>query len=318
VNDIAGDGLSAKFDVQSLALILDLPVPLRRVQEINVGTAGPHHRSRRCPQNSPASYQYAPTNYVGEPGGNLDVSRLPSGEQATGAVFYNANRFEASLSENALLPSSGGVSDGSQQTNLRVGTSLAFADGYFGIGRPIGDSFAIAALNENYADQNIIVDGSGSEGKFEAKTDFLGAAVQPDPTAYQIQPLLAAIPDLPIGYQLDRDRFQVLPTYLSGMLIVIGNDATVVLDGTLMDRNGAPLALLAGEIVNVDRKGAPVVAFFTNRMDRFRIEGVGPGAFELRLAADPAAQARVVIPPKTKGVYVVGKIKLETEAGEER
>ena len=141
--------------------------------------------------------------------------------------------------------------------------------------------------------------------------------MQPDLTAYQIQPLSVTIPDLPIGYQLDRDRFQVLPTYRSGTAIVIGNDATVVLDGTLIDRNGAPLALLAGEIVRLDRKGVPVGEFFTNRQGRFRIEGVGPGSFELRLAGDPTANAQIVIPPKTKGVFVIGEVKLATAAADE-
>jgi outer membrane usher protein len=125
------------------------------------------------------------------------------------------------------------------------------------------------------------------------------------------------VPDLPVGYQLSQDQFQLFPTYRSGTLVVVGNDATVVLDGTLVDRTGTPLALLAGEIVSLDRKDAITGQFFTNRGGRFRIEGVGPGTFELRLARYPGVNAHVTISPETKGVYVVGEIKLAVEAGSE-
>ena len=108
----------------------------------------------------------------------------------------------------------------------------------------------------------------------------------------------------------------MLPTHRSGTVIVIGNNATVVLDGTLIDRTGAPLALLAGEIVALDKTDARPGQFFTNRQGRFRIEGVGPGTFALRLPGNPDVDAHVTIPPATKGIYVVGAVKLPIDAAD--
>ena len=259
------------------------------------------------------SYRYSPSNFVGEPGGALNVVRRGNEEQLAGSLFYNANRFESALSHDAIFPSSDSQREPIQRTSLRAGTSLVFADGHFGVGRPIRDSFAIVVPNENYADQEIQLDSSGTTGGYGARTGFLGAAVLPDLSAYQIRSLLVTVTDLPLGYQLGQDRFHLIPNYRSGTVIVVGNDATVVLDGTLLDRTGAPLALLAGEIAALDPKGAPIGQFFTNRQGRFRIEGVGPGSYELRLVQYPSVNARVVIPAATKGVYAVGEVRLAME-----
>jgi outer membrane usher protein len=178
-----------------------------------------------------ASYRYSPSSYVGEPGGGINVLRSPGQDQITSSVFYNDNRFESSLTNDVVIPTSGQETETAQRTSLRAGTSLVYADGHFGLGRPIRDSFALVVPTENYADQDIIVDSSGTAGRYEARTDFLGPAVLPDLSAYQIRPTSVAIPDLPVGYQLSQDQFQLRPNYRSGTVIVVGNDATVVLDG---------------------------------------------------------------------------------------
>lgn len=257
-----------------------------------------------------ASYQYSPSNFVGEPGGTLNFVKAGDQEQATGSVYYNANRFETSLSHDVLFASPDSDQGTVQRTSFRLGSSLVYADGHFGIGRPIDDSFAIVVPTPNYADQKIILDSSGISGRYDARTDLLGPAVLPDLTAYQIRPLAVTIPDLPVGYQLGQDTYQLNPNYRSGTVVTVGNDATVVLDGLLVDGLGAPLALLAGEIVPLDKKGAAAGEFFTNRQGRFRIEGIGPGRFELRLVRNPEIVALITIPPGTKGVYVVGSVAL--------
>ncbi len=259
-----------------------------------------------------ASYQYSPSNFVGQPGGTLNVVKNGDQEEVTGSVYYNANRFETSLSHDVLFPSSDSDEGAVQRTSLRFGTALVYADGHFGVSRPVDDSFAIVVPTPNYADQKIILDSSGTGGRYEAQTDLLGPAVLPNLTAYQIRPFAVTIPDLPVGYQLAQDSYQLNPNYRSGTVVIVGNDATVVLDGILVDPSGAPLALLAGEIVPLDKKGAPAGEFFTNRQGRFRIEGIGPGRFELRLVRNPHVVARITIPPGTKGVYVLGNVTLAT------
>ncbi|MEJ0028382.1 MAG: hypothetical protein WDN01_20335 [Rhizomicrobium sp.] len=260
-----------------------------------------------------ASYQYSPSNFVGEPGGALNVVKAGNQEQVTGSVYYNANRFETSLSHDVLFPSPDSDQGTVQRTSFRFGSSLVFADGHFGVGRPVDDSFAIVAPTPSYADQKIILDSSGINGRYDARTDWLGPAVLPNLTAYQIRPLAVTVPDLPVGYQLGQDTYQLNPNYRSGTVVVVGNDATVVLDGVLTDASGAPLALLAGEIVPLDKTGAAAGEFFTNRQGRFRIEGIGPGSFELRLVRSPHVVARITIPPGTTGVYVVGDVTLAVQ-----
>src|SRR3546814_3868958 len=68
--------------------------------------------------------------------------------RALGYATYSANRFDASISHATFGPNLSDVAD-LNVTTARVGTSLAFADGSFGIGRRINDSFMLLSPHKN-------------------------------------------------------------------------------------------------------------------------------------------------------------------------
>jgi outer membrane usher protein len=113
-----------------------------------------------------------------------------------------------------------------------------------------------------------------------------------------------------MGLDLGRDTFQIHPSYRSGTVLDVGTDATVLADGVLVGDDGKPLALLAGKITPLGTPGAAALDFFTNRTGRFRIEGLKPGAYELRVPADSANTAHVEIPASTVGVYRLGDVMI--------
>ena len=147
-------------------------------------------------------------------------------------------------------------------------------------------------------------------GQFLAEADALGPAVRHDLTSYQIRAVTVAAPDLPIGYDLGQDVFQVSPKFRSGTVLRVGTDATVMIDGRLLDSAGQPISLVAGDAEPVEAPDAKVLAFFTNRKGRFRIDGAIPGTYNLRLRRWPEITIRIELPEDAAGLYQIGKITM--------
>jgi len=105
-------------------------------------------------------------------------------------------------------------------------------------------------------------------------------------------------------------EYTVWPTYKSGTVIRVGTGATVLLRGVLETADGAPVSLQAGEIASLTEPKMKAIEVFTNRKGKFMAEGLKPGAFELRLFADPQATVRLEIPKGKAGLYDIGSLKL--------
>jgi len=84
----------------------------------------------------------------------------------------------------------------------------------------------------------------------------------------------------------------------------------VIITGLLTTAEGQPVPLQAGEVVALgDSTWKPLTAF-TDRSGHFNVEGLKPGAYELRLFADPNAVLRFEIPKGKTGEHALGALKL--------
>jgi len=151
------------------------------------------------------------------------------------------------------------------------------------------------------------------EQNYRARVDWLGPAVLSNLSAYQIRSLRVTVPDLPLGLELGQDIFELQPTFRSGAVINVGNDAVVLLDGILVDKNGKPLPLQAGEAREVGTPTSKAQQFFTNRAGRFRIDGMHPGEYDVTLNADTRITVRITIPADATGIYRLGELKIPIE-----
>lgn len=249
-------------------------------------------------------------NHVGSLGYSANVQNSSGSASADGVVDYIGNRFEARASLASSGTSLGGI--GSDQTaRLQIGTSIAFADGAFGIGRPIQDSFMLARPHRTL-NSEVIVGRSLREGTYEASSGTFGAAVVNRLTSYNAQDVQYDTDSLEAGYDIGSGVVRVEPPYRSGYGLVVGTDRFVSAVGFLKI-DGAPAALLAGLITSQDEDGFEPVPFFTNSAGRFGIIGLAPGrTYTVRLN-DSGRTFTINVPADNTGLYRIETIGLQSE-----
>lgn len=230
---------------------------------------------------------------------------------ASASVGYSGNRFEARAIHSSGVGTSGWTSGvltpGDQRTSLRVGTSIAFADGAVAVGPPIrSNGFAIVAPHDSIADKAVTV---GDKELPRAKSDGLGPAIVTDLPAYAPTNLPIDVAGLPTGYSLGEGGHTIVPPYRAGYRLEIGSAYSVSAYGTLLTADGSPVPLLSGTAIE-QKDGGRKVALFTNAAGRFGAEGLAPGRWRIEIASDGETLAWTLdIPKGTDGLFKAGTLK---------
>ncbi|MFM2042750.1 MAG: hypothetical protein RLY86_1326 [Pseudomonadota bacterium] len=249
--------------------------------------------------------------------------RSRTGDALSGEVAHTANRFAATLRQDAAnLGVGGGEAEEDIRTIAAAGTALVFADGAWGLSRPVGDGFAIIRPVPALRDAVVAVEPYRLTGEVEtrsmARSDGLGAAVYPALSGYAPREMPIEVGNLPPGTSIDGARIVLGPRYRSGILVDLGNDANASIMGFLTTADGAPVANLGGRaerVVTEEKATTPEAAdpadpvpFFTNASGRFFLEGLraghryrlvlagGRGVAELEIPADAFGLVRLNAP----------------------
>ncbi|MFY8092561.1 MAG: fimbria/pilus outer membrane usher protein [Niveispirillum sp.] len=242
--------------------------------------------------------------------GGLELSneKGTAGDRVQGNLNYTHQRFEAQLRQDTVRRSLNDAKGVESRTQLTAATALAYADGHFGITRPITNSFAIVVPHPRLDGKDIGVDPV--DDRYTAQSDWLGVPVVPNISAYLVRPILLDVPDAPANYDLGEDRPAVQPGYKSGTIITIGTDAVASLSGTLVTADGKPAALMSGVLRPVGIKDAKDLAFFTNRSGLFRIDSVRPGDWQLIVTGAEKKPFPVTVSKEAEGVVKLDPIRL--------
>ncbi len=237
---------------------------------------------------------------------NIDRSETATGINAS--ITNVLNRVEIGGSHQTFFASDGGdITD--QRTSVRAGASLAFADGAFGVSRPIYDSFALVRSHKSLNGAEVYVEPR--DQFFSARSGPLGGAVSPELSAYSPRVLTFDVPEAPPGYDLGAGSAQVLPPYRSGYLITVGSDYFVSAVGELIDAAGQPLKLWVGQAVELSQPDRAPVRMFTNASGRFALQGLRPGRWRIESAADSTTVYILDVPADAEGLVRVGIIRPE-------
>jgi outer membrane usher protein len=144
--------------------------------------------------------------------------------------------------------------------------------------------------------------------RYSAYSGALGAAVIPDLAAYFNRTLQVHAPDAPAGTSIGGQVFSVRPGHRSGYFLPVGDERNVSIAGTMVDRNGDPVAYAVGSAKEVSGSGGrEPVHVFTNASGRFFIEGVEAGkSYEISLNLNGSmTQVVIDVPPGIAGIYAV-------------
>lgn len=239
----------------------------------------------------------------------------PSSGEFGGTLGYYGNRAEVRVAHNTSLTdltwSGLGADLGQQRTSLRVGSSIAFADGKVAIGAPVRGGFAIVYPHESLADKTIDI---GTRDQILARADGWGPAVVPNLPAYSPTSLPVDVADLPIGYSLGAGAFDVRAPYRGGYALMVGSGHSVSVYGTLVDARGAPLQLLSG-VAYREQDRSHEVTVITNAAGRFAAEGLAPGRWRIEMAGEQQTFTYAVeVPEGSDGLVRAGTLRPDGSA----
>lgn len=267
-------------------------------------------RHESSTETSSMSYLHSSSNQIGSVGYGAIVTRDQGAVTAQGFADYIANRFDATVSHATYGPSLnqfGSVNFSS----IRVGTSIAFADGVFGVGRRVNDSFALLYPHENLKGHSVVAGQSLAANDYMSKSGTFGAAVNGYLNSYVTQPIQYDVEDAPPGYDVGPGSIRVKPPYHSGYKFKVGTDAFVSVMGTLKFPDGTPVSLIGGRVVATDGKDKEPLPFFTNSTGRFAISGLRPAVtYRVDIGGGPT-NFEFVIPADTTGLVDLQNVTLK-------
>lgn len=234
----------------------------------------------------------------------------PSNGSLGGTLAYYGNRGEARIAHNTSLSdltwSGLNPEIGQQRTSMRVGTSIAFADGKVAVGAPVRGGFAIVYPHETLEDKTIEI---GSREQVLARADAWGPAVVPNLPAYSPTTLPVDVDDLPVGYSLGAGAFDVRAPYRAGYALMVGSGHSVSAYGTLVDGRGKPLSLLSGIAYDANDRQQEVTVI-TNSAGRFAAEGLAPGRWRIEMSGEEQTYTYSLDVPKgTDGLMRAGTLQ---------
>lgn len=261
-------------------------------------------------ENATVSYVHSPSGLIGSVGYGAIVGRDFGSANAQAFGDYVANRFDASLSHSAYGQDFGSLND-QQITTVRVGTSLAFADGHFGVGRRITDSFAVLYPHPTLRGHTVVAGESLARNDYMSESGPLGGAVNGYLNSYTTQSIQYDVKDPPRGYDIGDGVVRVKPPYKSGYALEIGTDAFVSATGTLDQGDGKPLSLAGGRITALDGKDRTSMAFFTNSVGRFAIQNLRPGASYRVELFETGQTFNFTVPAHSDGLVDLKTVKLQ-------
>jgi len=245
------------------------------------------------------SFQTLQGQGVGSYNITADVDRSDNSSGFNFNGNYIANRAEFGLSHFGSFIDDFGRRT-SQRTSLRVGTSLAFADGAFSLGRPIYDSFAIVTPHRKLDGADILLDPTPYG--YTANSGALGAATHPSLSSYADRTITVDAPDSKAGTDLGQGSFHLFPAYRSGYRLVVGSEYGITAVGTMIDVDGEVISLVTGNATEVAHPERPPVTIFTNRQGRFGATGLAPGKWRIEMLDSKKSVFEIDIPDNGENI----------------
>jgi outer membrane usher protein len=247
-------------------------------------------------------------DYVGSVGWDLGFADSRGQTTVDGSVDYVGNRFDARATFLSGGNSIGLITD-QQRARLQLGTSFAFADGTFGMGRPIRDAFALVHPHPALRGTDIIAGRNLSDNRYDAKSGAFGAAVQGDLASYNRQDIQYDADASAGGVDVGDGTVRVAPPYRAGYSVQVGSAYFVSATGFLF-LDGAPVALASGTVTAVgDEQFAPQ-PFFTNSAGRFALLGLAPGGEYHVTLRDGGARFTILVPASGESLLQMGRVDL--------
>ena len=250
-------------------------------------------------QISRTEWQYTGSESIETFSTTLGVQDTPSMTSGYGSVRYTGRRAELTLSQDVL-------SADENLTSLHWGTAIVFADGAFGISRPVSDSFALLDSQGSLSEEGGVA-AQPLGKRYLAQEDWLGPAVLPQLTSYYPVHMVAEPRRASADFDPQTGDLRLEPTYRSGMRVLLGQEAIPDVTMNLTWSDGKSAALQAGAFTSATGQGTE---FISNREGLVYIHGLKAGTYQVALMSHPETVFPVTIPPSKEKVLNLGAIQV--------
>jgi hypothetical protein len=189
-------------------------------------------------------------------------------------------------------------------TNLSLNMAVAFVGKYWGISRPINESFAILyANNEGLKDGTVRFQNGSILDKYSS-------AVYPFLGNYQTYEMGIYTADIPIGLDLGAQQYHLQASLNSGQAIPVGKPGGIIMaTATFLKSNGQPFDLEVGYFINA-KEPELKVQFFTNRTGKLFVQGLKSGTYTVEFVSSKYQSLTLTIPKDAESPLDLGVITI--------
>jgi len=129
---------------------------------------------------------------------------------------------------------------------------------------------------------------------------------------YQLQRIHIDAATMPLGYDPGKTEYEVYPEYQQGFIFKAGGEPGVIVDGVIKDTQGNIVSFKGGQWTPMNEQDK-AIAFFTNKVGRFRLVSVPPGSYKLELFDYPDMEVvEVIVPGKNGTIHDIGEISISS------
>jgi len=218
---------------------------------------------------------------------SLNRTETPANTVTSFNPYFQYNARYGILSAEAVIQDAQ-AGNTSETYNLSLSGSLVYAGGFFGVSRPVNDSFGIVAFNKTVPGAAVLNNGQeiGTTGRFSTM-------VVPTLSSYGQNKITLDTKNIPMDYTISDVNKSISPSLWSGSCIYFDAQQTRALTGSLfIEKEGKKTPL---EYVEVAMKaGENTITFPTGKGGEFYVENSLPQEPEKEDAAADKQSCRAI------------------------
>ena len=261
--------------------------------------------------NTNINYYSSPENWDGNGSINTSVSGIspdsPMPENISASENYKTQMFELSFLQQAVLGEIF-IDPVTFSTSFTATTALSYADGLFGLSRPISDSFVI--VGPKYATEGLTLGVRASDKAMNSSNNIFGTVVIPNITSSANNRIQVDIIDLPSGFEPGQSTTTYRPSRGQGAAFKIGTDALAYAQGRFLYADSEPADLLFGTVSDINDELSKPQYIFTDQHGTFFIYDLKPGKYLIKMDIEGWEEYILDIKPGMSGLLDLGDLYL--------
>lgn len=239
---------------------------------------------------------------LGGLGYNIQASNLIGGVSEPSSLSlgsgYSNQYF--SLSGGSSINFGEAVTSPDASASLSLSSAMAFAGGTFAISKPIYDSFIIFDPDASTGDMPVAF-GINSGNRLISH----GLPVVASLSSYNPARVTMDFPEADVDVSATIPHISVSPGYRTGFYFRAGLEKRFYVTGYLVDASGAPITLVAADVMMPDGSYADMT--FTDESGMFQIFGLTPGVYKL-VWPEEVGVSTLTLVDDADGLVELGKI----------